>query len=75
MEVQDRRGLEKMLRYMGRPSLSEEHLKLAFDGRIIVEFKKAGRLFHQKREQTQATANHAVTAHIINILSSQKKDI
>jgi hypothetical protein len=41
IEAHDRRGLEKLLRYMGRPPLSEERLKLAPDGRIIVKLKTA----------------------------------
>jgi hypothetical protein len=40
IEAHDRRGLERLLRYMGRPPLSEERLKLAPDGRIVVKFKK-----------------------------------
>jgi len=39
IEAHDRRGLEKLLRYMGRPPLSEGRLTLAPDGRLIVKFK------------------------------------
>jgi hypothetical protein len=41
IEAHDRRGLEKLLRYMGRPPISEGRLTLAPDGRIIVKFKTA----------------------------------
>jgi hypothetical protein len=36
----DRDGLERILRYMGRPPISEERLSQAADGRIVVRLKK-----------------------------------
>jgi len=36
----DRAGLERQLRYMGRPALSEERLTQRADGRIVVKLKK-----------------------------------
>jgi Putative transposase/Transposase zinc-binding domain len=41
IEAADRQGLERQLRYMGRPPISAERLKLAPDGRIILKLKKA----------------------------------
>jgi len=37
----DRAGLERQLRYMGRPPLSEERLSKTGDGRIVVKLKTA----------------------------------
>jgi hypothetical protein len=39
--AEDRVGLEQLLRYMGRPPISESRLSQAADGRIILKFKKA----------------------------------
>lgn len=41
VEAKDRRGLERQLRYMGRPPLSEERLTKTADGRIVVKLKSA----------------------------------
>jgi len=41
IEAHDRRGLERQLRYMGRPPLSEERLTKTADGRIVVRLKSA----------------------------------
>jgi hypothetical protein len=40
ISADDRDGLERLLRYMGRPPISEERLSQAADGRIIVRLKK-----------------------------------
>lgn len=37
----DRAGLERQLRYMGRPPLSEERLSKKADGKIVVKLKKS----------------------------------
>jgi hypothetical protein len=39
IEGDDRRGLERQLRYMGRPPLSEERLSKTSDGKIVVKLK------------------------------------
>ena len=36
----DRRALERLLRYMGRPPISEERLERTSDGQVIVRFKR-----------------------------------
>jgi hypothetical protein len=43
IEAHDREGLERILRYMGRPPLSAERLKMAPDGRLILTLKTAWR--------------------------------
>jgi len=43
IEAPDRLGLERQLRYMGRPPISEGRLEQTSDGRVIVRFKKAWR--------------------------------
>lgn len=43
IEAPDRLGLERQLRYMGRPPISEGRLEQASDGHIVVRFKKAWR--------------------------------
>jgi Putative transposase len=41
IEANDRQGLERQLRYMGRPPISESRLEQTSDGHIVVRFKKA----------------------------------
>ena len=41
IEAHDRLGLERQLRYMGRPPISESRLEQTLDGHIVVKFKKA----------------------------------
>jgi hypothetical protein len=41
VEDGDRRRLERLIRYMGRPPISQERLTKAQDGRIIVKLKSA----------------------------------
>lgn len=40
ISADDRDGLERLLRYMGRPPISEERLSQAADGRIVIRLKK-----------------------------------
>jgi hypothetical protein len=39
IQATDRRGLERQLRYMGRPPLSDERLSKTADGRLVVKLK------------------------------------
>jgi hypothetical protein len=48
--VADRAGLERLLRYMGRPALACERLELLADGRILYRFR------HRWRDGTSALA-------------------
>ena len=41
IESQDRKGLERQLRYMGRPPLSEQRLSKTADGKLRVKLKSA----------------------------------
>lgn len=41
LEADDRRCLERLLRYMGRPPLSQERLSKTPDGNIVVRLKRS----------------------------------
>ena len=40
---EDRLGLEQLLRYMGRPPISEDRLSLTSEGRLVLRLKKPWR--------------------------------
>lgn len=40
IQAEDRFGLEQLLRYMGRPPISENRLSQSSDGRLVLRFKK-----------------------------------
>ena len=49
IQADDRRGLERLLRYMGRRPISEQRLSEASDGRIIVKLLVALRNVRNKQ--------------------------